>query len=182
MLIKTGDKAPCFTVKDTHNNSHSIPGEWDGPTLLTLYRHAGCPPCNLRVREIMLAKTELDKYGVRIIAVFESPATSIERDLAHNNVPFPILPDEKRILYNLFDVKPSVTGFLKSLFIKPMPSIKAIFKYGYLPVFSEATAMMPADFLLDADGTVLLCKYGKDFGDYLQLNDIFSTLKEKREL
>jgi len=181
MQLKKGDKAPCFIARDTYNHSHSIPGEWNGPTLLTLYRHAGCPPCNLRLRELILAKPELDKYKLRIIAVFESPATSIEQDLAHSNVPFPVLPDEKRNLYKLFDVKPSISGFLKSLLIKPMPSIKAIFKYGYLPTFSEATAMMPADFLFNADGTVLLSKYGKDFSDYLQLDDIFSTLKEENE-
>lgn len=176
MPLQTGDKAPFFEAIDINGKIQSITNGGQNPTLLSFHRHAGCPPCNLRVREYMLAKQELDRYGVRLLSVFESPAESIRRDLVHGDVPFPILPDRDRRLYELYSVTPSFSGFLRSFLIKPWYSIQAIFKYGYRPKFAEVTTMMPAEFLIAPNGKILMARYAKDFGDYLSLSDIYQTL------
>lgn len=177
MKLKTGDRAPFFEATDIKGNRQalSVNGK---TTLLTFHRHAGCPPCNLRIHEHMLAKNELDKYNIRLLEVIESPAQSIRRDLAHGDVPFPILPDRERQLYNLYHVTPSLAGFMRSFLVKPLYSIKAMFKHGYTPKFSEVTTMMPAEFLISTDGTILLSRYAKDFGDYLSFDDIYRTLEK----
>ncbi len=178
MRLKTGDKAPFFEVTDVNGATQSLSHDSQYPTLLSFHRHAGCPPCNLRMREHILAKDELNRYGIRLLAVFESSAESIRRDLSHGDVPFPILPDRDRRLYKLYSVTPSLTGFLRSFLVKPMYSIKAIFKYGYIPKFAEATTMMPAEFLIAPDGTIILSRYAKDLGDYLSLSDIYIALEK----
>lgn len=176
MRLKVGDKAPNFDETDVNGVLQSM-SDGKHPTLLSFHRHAGCPPCNLRVREHMLAKQDLDRYGVRILGIFESPVESIRSDLAHKDVPFPILADSERRLYQMYSVKPSLKGFIKSFLIKPLYSIKAIFKHHYIPKFSEATTMMPAEFLIAPDGTILLTKYAENFGDYLFMSDIYTELE-----
>ncbi|HED19682.1 MAG TPA: redoxin domain-containing protein, partial [Gammaproteobacteria bacterium] len=59
-------------ITDVHDVLHCIPGDINRPTLLSFYRHAGCPPCNLRIRELMLASEKLVQYNVQLYAVFES--------------------------------------------------------------------------------------------------------------
>lgn len=178
MKLQAGDKAPFFEALDVNGEMQSLACDDQHPILLSFHRHAGCPPCNLRVREHILAKKELDRYGVRLLGVFESPAESIRRDLAHGDVPFPILPDSDRRLYKLYSVAPSLPGFLRSFLIKPLYSMKAIFKHRYIPKFAEVTTMMPAEFLIAPDGRIILSRYAKDFGDYLSLTDVYRALDD----
>lgn len=177
MRLKAGDKAPQFQALDIHGQMQTLSDNNQQATLLSFHRHAGCPPCNLRVREQILAKKDFDRYGVQLLGVFESPADSIRRDLAHGEVPFPILPDSDRQLYELYSVSPSLLGFLRSFLVKPLYSIKAIFKHGYIPKFTEATTMMPAEFLIAPDSTVILSRYSRDFGDHLSMAEIFQALE-----
>ncbi|NNF96074.1 MAG: AhpC/TSA family protein, partial [Halobacteria archaeon] len=178
MRLNVGDKAPYFQMVDVKGETQTPVGDGKYPTLLSFYRHAGCPPCNLRVRELILAKQELDRNGLRLIGVFESPAKSIRRDLYHAEVPFPILPDPERHLYEHYSVTPSLLGFVKSFLLSPGYSIKAIFKHGYLPKFVEATTMMPADFLIAPDGTIKLAYYAKDINDYLPFEKLYAALAD----
>ena len=178
MKLKAGDIAPHFELSDIHGVVQTPINDAKQPTLLCFFRHAGCPPCNLRVRELMLAAQKLSRYSVRLLAVFESSVDHIRRDLAHGDVPFPILPDRERRLYAQYAVSPSLGGFLSSFLLRPQYSMKAIFKHGYIPKFSEATTMIPAEFLIASDGTIKLAYYGKDIGDYVPLEVLYKALDE----
>ena len=180
MKLKPGDRAPSFEAIDIEGKTQSLNSD-EKSILLTFHRHAGCPPCNLRIHEHILEKNKLEKYNIRLLEVIESPASSILRDLSHKDVPFSILPDRERRLYNLYNVTPSISGFMRSFIIKPLYSIKAMFKHGYTPKFSEVTTMMPAEFLISSDGTVILSRYAKDFGDYLSFDDMYRALDKHSE-
>lgn len=176
MSLETGDKAPHFQVEDVNGELRSPSAADNKATLLCFFRHAGCPPCNLRMHELMLAEQKIADHGIGVLAVFESTPEHIRRDLAHGDVPFPILPDRERRLYELYSVRPSLGGFISSFLLRPQYSMKAIFKHGYIPRFPEATTMMPAEFLIAPNGTVKLAYYGKDIGDYLPLDEILSVV------
>ncbi|MEW8276436.1 MAG: peroxiredoxin-like family protein [Candidatus Thiodiazotropha taylori] len=178
MKLKSGDKAPYFEVSDVHGNTQTTTGDGSSPVHLTFYRHAGCPPCNLRVHELMAAKDRFDQLGVKMVGVFESTAEHIRQDLAHGEVTFPILPDRERKLYEKFSVNPSLSGFISSFLLRPAYSMKAIFKHGYFPKFAEATTMMPAEFLIAPDGAVIMAHYGKDLGDYVPLDTLYQLMAE----
>jgi peroxiredoxin len=178
MKLKTGDLAPNFQIADLHGAVQTLGGDSKRLTLLSFYRHAGCPACNLRVRQLMLASQKLNHHGLRVLAVFESTVEHLRKDLAHADIPFPIIPDRKRRLYKKYGVKTSFGGFVSSFFLRPQYSMKAIFKHGYIPKFAEATTMMPADFLIAPDGTIKLAYYGKNIGDHLSLDALYKALDE----
>ncbi|MEN8133702.1 MAG: peroxiredoxin-like family protein [Pseudomonadota bacterium] len=178
MKLKPGDKAPHFEIADVHGQLQTTTGDGASPVHLSFYRHAGCPPCNLRVHELMAAKKRFDQLGVRMVGVFESTIEHIRQDLAHGEVPFPILPDRDRQLYKQYAVNPSLGGFISSFLLRPAYSMKAIFRHGYIPKFAEATTMMPAEFLIAPDGTIKLAHYGKDLGDYVPLDTLYQLLAE----
>ncbi len=175
MQLKKGDKSPEFEVLDYKNIKQTLLDN-EQPVLLTFFRHAGCPMCNLRVHELILAQEKLQQYNLKIITVFESPTKSIVKDVGRQNPPFPIIPDPGRVLYKLFGVNISWVGFVKIFFIRPKHVFEAIFKKGFIPNFSEATPMMPADFLINKDGIICEAYYGKDIGDHLSLVDLYAAL------
>ena len=178
MKLKHGDKAPHFEVTDVYGRRQTALGDGARPVHLTFYRHAGCPPCNLRVHELMAEKERFDQLGMRMVGVFESTAEHIRQDLAHGDEPFPILPDRERHLYEKYAVKPSLSGFIGSFLLRPAYSMKAIFRHGYLPKFAEATTMMPAEFLIAPDGIIKLVHYGTHLGDYVPLEILYQALAE----
>lgn len=111
-------------------------------------------------------------YYLRILTVFESDIDSIKRDVGRQNPPFPIIPDPGRSLYKLYGVQPSILGLLKIFFIRPAHVFDAVFKNRFIPNFSEATPMMPADFIILSSGTIHTSYYGKDIGIiYLYQNE-----------
>lgn len=179
MKLKPGDKAPFFETADVYGMNQTSTGDGSSTVHLTFYRHAGCPPCNLRVHELMQAKTELDRLSVKEIGIFESTAEHIRKDMAHSgDVPFPILADRERRLYAKYAVEPSLSGFIGSFLLRPAYSMKAIFRYGYIPKFAEATTMMPAEFLIAPDGRIKLAHYGTHLGDYIPLETLYQALED----
>lgn len=179
MVLKVGDKAPDFEVTDFKNKKQVLL-EHGKPILLTFFRHAGCPMCNLRTREMILAHDKMANYGLKILTVFESPTKSIKRDVGRQNPPFSIIPDPERKLYKLFGVSISWVGFVKIFIARPKHVFEAIFKNGFIPKFGEATPMMPADFLIDSDGIIRVAYYGKDIGDHLPCDDLYTALKSMK--
>jgi len=176
MRLQAGDKAPEFLATDIDGNSQAPPGSEGSPVLLTFFRHAGCPMCNLRTRELILAKSKLDRYGVKVMGVFESSEKNIRRDVGRLDPPFPIISDRERKLYKLYGVAPSWIGFVSIFVVKPWRVYVAIVKNRFIPKFGEATPMMPAEFLIAPDGEIKLAYYGRDIGDHLPLPDLFKAL------
>lgn len=136
--------------------------------------------CNLRTRKMILDYDKFKSYNLKIITIFESPEKSIRRDVGKQKPPFPIIPDPERKLYKLFGVTISWVGFVKIFFIRPKHVFEAVFKNGFIPKFAEATPMMPADFLINFDGTIRLAYYGKDIGDHLPFNQLYAALDEMK--
>lgn len=173
-----GDMASPFQIEDMNGVAQTHAGDGNHPILLSFFRHAGCPMCNLRVHELIQERETLDNYGVKILAIFESPAKSIRRDVGKQKPPFPIIPDPDRRLYKLYGVAPSWSGFVRIFLSRPKRVFEAIFKKGFIPKFAEATPMMPAEFLIAPDGKIKLAYYGTDIGDHLPLSDLYSALDE----
>ena len=63
-------------------------------TLITFYRFASCPFCNLSLNEFCLRYKELDK-NFRVVAIFNAPLDFLTKSTKKHSAPFPILADEK---------------------------------------------------------------------------------------
>ena len=66
--------------------------------MLSFFRFAGCPFCNLRVHELAKCYKKLGD-GFEIVAVFDSPLANLVRQTKGHNAPFPVLADERIINY-----------------------------------------------------------------------------------
>jgi len=143
------------------------------PFMLSFFRFASCPFCNLRVNELV---KRFDEFGndFTIIAVFDSPLDNLKRHTEGHKAPFPILADENNKYYREYSIEHSVWGMLKGMFFRMPTLLKGMFK-GYVPTTLKGSmTTMPADFLIDRDGIIQVAYYGKDEGDHLP----FDTVKD----
>ncbi len=100
--LLAGWTAPEFAAKDVDGETRSL-GDCRGRyLLLSFYRFASCPLCNLRISQLIGRKEWFDSRGVALLAVFHSPAERIRRYVGRRQAPFPIVPDPERKLYDAY--------------------------------------------------------------------------------
>jgi thioredoxin-dependent peroxiredoxin len=149
-------------------DSESVKGK---PMMLSFFRFASCPFCNLRVNELVRRFNELaDDFT--IIAIFDSPIDNLTRHTEGHKAPFPILADEDNKYYREYGIEHSFSGMLKGMFFRMPTLFKGMLK-GYIPLIIKGSmTTMPADILIDREGTIQTAHYGKDEGDHLSFDKI----------
>jgi len=136
--------------------------------MLSFFRFASCPFCNLRVHELV---QKFNEFGdnFTIIAIFDSPLVNLQKHAGKHKAPFQILADEKNIYYKKYAIERSHWGMLKGMIGRMPRLLKGMFK-GYIPWPMKGSLLtMPADFLVDERGIIQTAYYGKDEGDHLPL-------------
>lgn len=136
---------------------------------LQFRRFAGCPICNLHLRSFAARADEVAAAGVHEVVLFHSAAEKLTPfpDLAR----FDTVADPERTLYDAYGVGTSIRSEL---------SIKALSRgvYGMLTSRPRKMAMgdgilgMPADLLIDSDGTVVDCHYGSHAYDQWTVDEV----------
>ena len=141
--------------------------------LLSFYRYASCPLCNMRVHELARRCEAWKVQGLDMLAVFQSPEEKLRQYVGRQEAPFPLIPDPEQRLYRLYGVGHSWGGFAKAWAMR-LPEIgRSVLGQGFLPGSVEgAIHRIPADFLIGPDGVIALAYYGRDIGDHLSLERI----------
>ena len=149
-------------------NSESLDGM---PFMLSFFRFASCPFCNLRVNNFV---KRFDEFGneFTIVAIFDSPLDNLTKHTKEHKAPFNILADESNKYYHEYGIEHSLWGVLKGIFFRMPTLLKGMFK-GYIPlIFKGSITTMPADFLIDREGIIQVAYYGKDEGDHLSFEKV----------
>jgi peroxiredoxin len=173
--MQPGQSAKNFTIEDIAGTTVSLTDYRDKHLMLSFYRYASCPLCNLRVQHLIQQYPSYSQKGLQMIAVFQSPQASIRKYVGKQDIPFPVIADPERILYQEYGVESSWIGFIKgSLRLSALTSAAT---KGYLPGKMEGQkSIIPADFLICPDLTIQVAYYGKDIGDHLPIQKIHEWL------
>ena len=175
--IETGWPAPDFTTVDLSGQSHSLADFQGRKLMLSFYRYASCPLCNLRLRQLIQKYEELQARGLHLLAFFQSPAESIQLYAGRQEAPFPVIPDPDRVVYRAYGVESSLSGFIKGgVHLRTL--VRAT-RAGFRPGRMEGSlTLVPADFLIGPDQRVVRSYYGRDIADHIPLREIESWLDE----
>jgi len=177
MRLKTGDRYPEFKTNDYTGREISSADFHNYPLMISFYRYAGCPFCNLRVHSLIEYYPKFVKKGLKQVAFFESPAESIKNYVGKQSPPFPVIPDPNRSIYKKFGVESSLLQFLMTPVKKPGVFVEAL-KKGFKPGKMEGDkTIIPADFLVNPDGRIAVAYYGKDISDHLPVSEIEGWLQ-----
>jgi peroxiredoxin Q/BCP len=169
--LTNGIVAPEFSVSDIGDELIELKNFRGKKVMLSFYRYASCPLCNLRINDLIRQYPNLKGKGLEMIAVFQSPKSSILEYVGKQDAPFPIVPDPEQKLYQLYHVSGDWGKFALGL-VQPK-KIFNMLKRGYLPGKMENDInMIPADFLIDEKGFIHTAYYGKDASDHLDMKVI----------
>lgn len=68
--LKAGDKAPDFSLQDRHGNTRTLAEYLDkGPLVVTFYRGAWCPYCNLQLAAYNKRLKDIQASGATLVAI-----------------------------------------------------------------------------------------------------------------
>ena len=141
------------------------------PLMISFFRFASCPFCNLRVHDLVKRFEELgDNFC--IVAVFDSPLDNLQKHAVGHRAPFPILADPENYYYRAYGIEHSAGGVIKGM-VTRMPTLIRGMAKGYVPTTIQGSmTTMPADFLIDEEGVIQFAHYGRDEGDHLPFTQI----------
>lgn len=179
--LKEGDTVRPFEAWDLDGRRVELQAHPGRHVLLSFYRYASCPLCNLRIHELSLKSGEWKAGGLDVLAVFQSPQEKLQQYVGRQQAPFPMIPDPEQALYRLYGVGHSWLGFLKAWAMR-LPEIgRSVLGKGFLPGSVEGGIhRIPADFLIRPDGRLAMAYYGHDIGDHLPLERIERYLQEAK--
>jgi len=164
--------APLFQCHDIYGSEIGLEDYRGKRLLLSFFRYAGCPLCNLRVRRLSERYEELNGAGLHAVAVFESPRESVLKYVLKQSPPFPLVPDPERRLYELYGVTASWKAYFR-VGLNPKVMGEALIKERLMPGKIEGKwAMVPADFLVGPDLLIHEAFYGRDISEHIPLERV----------
>ncbi|MCG3225385.1 MAG: AhpC/TSA family protein [Candidatus Heimdallarchaeota archaeon] len=169
MRLKDGDEAKNFSLKDISGKQILLSDFKDKKLMLSFYRYASCPLCNLRVQQLIQIHDELKSKGLFLVAFFQSPKESISKYVGKQNAPFPVISDPERKIYKLYGVEHSWIGYLRGGVSLSM--LRALWKGFMIGKMEGKKNLLPADFLID-NLKVKKAYYGKTISDHLPIDKI----------
>ena len=132
MKYKLGEKAARIQLPAIDGTTFDTVNLKGQNFMLSFFRFASCPFCNLRVHELVKRFENFGK-NFTIVAVFDSPLDNLIRHSKGHKAPFPILADKSNQYYREYGIEHSVIGMLKGIILRMPKLIKGMFK-GYLPI------------------------------------------------
>lgn len=173
MVLDVGDTVTARTLTTIEGADVALPAP-GGLVHLQFRRFAGCPICSLHMREVANRHDEITDAGVTEVVVFHSSAKALRRYQA--DLPFAVVADPGRKLYQEFGVGNSVRGMLNRDVVRAVgrsmrQTRSARSVVGSLGL-TENHLGMPADFLIAPDGAVVARKYGEHADDQWSVDEL----------
>ena len=157
--LKVGDKAPAFTLEDPDGAEVSSAALLArGPLVVTFYRGAWCPYCNMDLQAIQAALPELEARGATLVAISPQTAPNSRRSQRENKLGFPILSDPGNAVAAAFGLRFTLPDYLSDLY-------KTTFKNDLAVVNGDPswTLLMPARFVIGRDGIIRYAEVNPDY-------------------
>ena len=177
--LKKGDEAPHFSVVDINGEKVEINNNNGKIILLSFFRYSGCPWCNLAIYRLSQMAPDLETQGVKVVCFVQSTRENIEKNVINRHdlkPPFALVPDPYKIIYGLYGVEESALKYFTSL--RKVPEwIYSSYKLHYKqPEVDGSVTLVPAQFLIDSDGTIIKVHYGTDYADDMTYSEIKSAI------
>jgi len=169
MKLVTPCQSPDFIAQDIAGRTIQLSNYIGRPVVLSFFRDAGCPFCNMRVFEYTQKHAEWDALGIIVIAVFSSSSDEIREFVSRNPRPFITIGDPELNIYQRYGIEQSLWGLFKALIFK-LPTIVRGYQAGAEPDRRNPNGkLIPADFLIAPNGQIIDSWYGRNASDHMPM-------------
>lgn len=171
MRLQSGQTAPAISLPNIDGSALDTRALAGRAYMLSFYRFAGCPFCNLRMHRLVSSYAEFGG-NLELVAVFDSSLENLQRHVAKHEAPFPVLADESNQSYKAYRVERSLAGVMRGMIFRFPTLIKSMLMGNLPTTIRGSMTTMPADFLIDGDGVIVKAYYGKDEGDHFPISEV----------
>ena len=171
--LKAGDIAPAFTLPDADGNlisSKTLLAR--GPLVITFYRGAWCPFCNLDLSALEAARAGLESRGASLVAISEQTAPNSRKSQRQNGLGFPILGDHGGEIAAQFGVRWALPDYLGDLY-KSLGADLTQFNGE-----DSWTLPMPARYVVTSDRKIAYAEVNADYTRRPDPSAIFPVLEQ----
>lgn len=172
MHLRPPSQAPVVELVDVYGQPITL--GTGKPVLLSFFRDAACPFCNMRIFELTWRYEGFARHGLDVIVVFASTEDEVRRFVMKRPRPFRVAAEPARLAYETYGVESSFVGKLKAIVFRFGTLLRGLRLVG-LAGFATNN-VMPADFLIDDKGRIVEAYYGRDAGDRIPFERVESFL------
>jgi peroxiredoxin len=171
--LKAGVHAPDFLLTNAFGKKVKLSEQLEGgPVVLTFYRGAWCPFCNIELNALQSSLPYFSKYNASLIAVSPQKPDMTMEQLAKSEYTFEVLSDlDDSVMkaYNLyFEVPLELHELYKNRFNFDITDYNGKDRLG-LPV--------PGTFVIDQDGIIRTAYAETDYKKRMEPEDIINALE-----
>jgi len=171
--LKVGNIAPAFTLPDPDGKlvSSEVLLEY-GPLVVTFYRGAWCPFCNLDLSALEEARSEIEARGATLVAISQQTAPNSRKSLRQIELGFPILGDHGGEIAAAFHVRWTLPDYLREV-QKALGADLVQFNGE-----DSWTLPMPARYVIAQDGTIAYAEVNADYTRRPEPSAIYPVLEQ----
>jgi len=166
--LREGTLAPDFTLPDVDGRPITLSALLaQGPVVLTFYRGAWCPYCNLQLRAYQAILPEIRALGATLVAVSPQTPDNSLSTAEKNGLTFPVLTDAGNQVARRYGLVYAVSARLRAA-------------SAHLPTYNGDESWelpMPGTFVIAPDGMVRLAFVDADRIKRLEPAAILDTLR-----
>lgn len=171
--LKVGEKAPDFTLVNAFGESVKLSKHLEkGPVIVSFYRGAWCPFCNIELNVLQKSLPYFEKYNASLIAITPQKPDKSKEQFDKAKYTFEILSDLDNTVmksYNLyFEIPQELHELYKNRFKFDITDYNGKGRLG-LPV--------PGTFVIGRDGIVKAAYAKTDYKKRMEPEDILEALK-----
>ncbi len=146
--LRKKDAAIDFIATDYLGNTIDMTNYKGKKVLLSFFRGASCPFCNMRVNQLIKQYSKFEKNGIHIITFFAAKKTEILHYAGTQNAPFPIIADPNLEVYKKYGIEESSSGMIRAM-MNPVKMSRVMFSVFFNMKSMKDRPLIPADFLID---------------------------------
>ena len=172
MKIQLNQRLSPLTWLATNGTTVTIPDSAGRFVNLQFSRFAGCPICNIHLASYRRKAAELEQAGIRVVVVFHSPTHDVD-DL-RGDLPFALVADPDRRYFHAFGVGQSPLALFNS---RAFQVLRSEARQGRRAQRIHGGPFgLPADFVIDPQGSVIAAHYGRHADDTLVVNEVLGLV------
>ncbi|ARG76016.1 hypothetical protein B1T51_17835 [Mycobacterium kansasii] len=177
--LSTGARIPAQELVTITGQPVSVPAP-RGRTHLQFRRFAGCPICSLHLHGFADRHEQLTDAGITEVVFFHSPSDALRG--YQTVLPFAVVAAPDKVHYRRFGVERSWRS-LASLraWSAAVRGYRAALRHRRDPAYAGVGSTdgtthlgLPADFLIDSDGSLVAVHYGRHADDQWSVDELLS--------
>lgn len=169
--LAVGDQAPDFELPNARGRRIRLADQLEhGPVVLTFYRGAWCPFCNLQLRGLQQALPEIEALGASLLAISPQLPDGSRAITDENGLTFEVLSDLNSTVASAYGITFTLPPTDQALFLEVGNDLREA------NGDSSWVLPAPATFVIATDGTIHHARVDPAYTTRITADEVLSAL------